>query len=167
MNNISRAGALAALAMVATAATVGVATAAPVQAPVATTSAVAEAVDSAPAPGDLDRSAAIDNAVGAVGAAFNNGANDGKLFGGAIGAALGCPIGAITGGTLTVLATAGTLTPVGIIGGCLIGGAAFGGLGTLVGGAVTGIPPLVGTATDQYNQLHAKGFVSAPLPAAQ
>ncbi|WP_067673875.1 hypothetical protein [Nocardia miyunensis] len=164
MNTISRATALATLALAATTLSMGAANAAPVQ--TKTVAATPAADKPAPAASsDADRSAAIDAAVAATVGAYGNATHDSQLIATGVGAAVGCGVGAVTGGTLTVLTTAGTLTPVGVLGGCILGGAAFGGLSGFAAG-LTGIPPAVATATDQYNKLHAEGYVAAPVPTA-
>lgn len=134
MKNLSKATAIATLPVAAVAAAAGTASAAPNQEPgrIATSAtlfannfaAVAETdvVDGMPAsapiaPSDFDRSAAIDGEVGATLGAFNDATNDSTLIAGGVGAAVGCAIGAVTGGTLTVLTTAGVLAPIGVVDG--------------------------------------------------
>lgn len=108
----------------------------------------------------LDRVAEIDRAVTAVLGAYSSASGDGRLVGTGIGVIVGCPLGAVTGGTLTVLVSGGALTPIGIVGGCILGGLTLGGLGGSLGGAITGLPALATSASEQYTKLRSKGFVA-------
>ncbi|WP_328401420.1 hypothetical protein [Nocardia sp. NBC_00403] len=175
MNTVSRAAAIAVLAIAATGVTAGMAAAAPTEspAPVAAPSFGNENTDVlaavhgteqvTPNTGGVDRNAEIDKAVETVTEAFNHASADGRMVGTVAGVVVGCPLGAVTGGTLTVLTTAGVLTPIGVVGGCILGGLTLGGLGGTIGAAITGLPALATTANEQYNALHAKGFVAAPI----
>jgi hypothetical protein len=110
--------------------------------------------------------AAIDHAVMTVGNDFNGGSGLGKTVGTAAGIVVGCPVGAITGGSLTALASLGTLTPLGVVGGCLIGAGSLSLIGPLAGGAITGLPAAIGSAAVQIQHLHSERIVSAPLHVA-
>lgn len=105
------------------------------------------------------RQAAIDRAVGATAAAYGGAAGGGQMLGTLLGVGIGCSVGAATAGTLTLVATLGTLTPLAVAGGCVLGGVTLGGLGSALGGAVTGVPALLQTGTQQYNQLRADGVL--------
>ncbi|MGW0002416.1 hypothetical protein [Nocardia grenadensis] len=171
MKTTTRFTAAATLVFAVTTFTVGVASATPTEpTELAAPAVVSDAGDSIDAAGDhgtpstpLDRGAEIDKAVAAVGGAYAAAKGDGQLFGTAAGIIVGCPLGAVTGGSLTMLVSAGALTPLGVVGGCILGGGALGFLGGTIGGAVTGLPALAAAATEQYNGLQSKGLVSAPI----
>ncbi|MQY25888.1 hypothetical protein [Nocardia aurantia] len=161
MHSISRATAIATLAIATTASAVGIATAAPAL-PASAAAEPGHAIADDGAAAQQSPEAQLDQAVGAMTGAFSNAKNDGTLIGTAAGVIIGCPVGAVTGGTLTALVSAGSLTPIGVVGGCILGGATLGGLGGAFGGAVTGIPALADAAGQQYNRLHAQGLIAAP-----
>ncbi|MCX4090788.1 hypothetical protein [Nocardia sp. alder85J] len=176
MYSISRATAIATLAIAATAGAMGVASAAPAESPVPILASTAGETGPAPvadqghpdaAPAPVIPEVEYDKAVGALTGAFNNANHDGTLFGTAAGVVIGCPLGAITGGTLTALVSAGALTPVGVVGGCILGGVTLGGLGGTFAGAITGFPALADAAGQQYGHLHSEGLISAPLTTNQ
>ncbi|WP_063041598.1 hypothetical protein [Nocardia pseudovaccinii] len=87
----------------------------------------------------------------------------GQVVGTASGIAVGCPLGAVTGGTLTLPTL--VLTPVGVVGGCVVGAAALGFLGGVVGGIVSGGPSLANAIGEQYSSLRSKGLVSQQIPS--
>ncbi|MBO0855755.1 MAG: hypothetical protein J2P18_18545 [Nocardia sp.] len=102
------------------------------------------------------------NAFDGIAGAWANEAVVGQVVGGAAGAAVGCPLGAVTGGTLTMPTVA--LTPVGVVGGCILGASALGFLGGLGGGMITGGPAAADAAGHQYANLHSKGLVARQMP---
>jgi hypothetical protein len=104
------------------------------------------------------------NAFTGVAGAFANDSTVGRVIGTAAGVVIGCPLGAVTGGTLTLAMPA--LTPVGAIGGCIIGAGTLGFFGGLAGSIISGSPATVTALGEQYNSLHAKGLIAAPGPDA-
>lgn len=122
----------------------------------------AQLVDSSVA---RDPSADIKQALDDVGGQFGTAVAVGSTIGGIAGFAVGCPIGVVTGGTMTAVVSLGTLTPLGIIGGCVIGGGTFGGAGAVLGAAVVAIPVGVAGLSDAYRRLHAQGDIAARIPA--
>ncbi|MCX4096468.1 hypothetical protein [Nocardia sp. alder85J] len=115
--------------------------------------ATAQLVDDAAPNPQADFNAALGQAATQFGLATGVGG----LVGGVAGAAVGCALGVATGGTLSALVSVGSLTPLGALGGCLLGGSTVGGIGTIVGGAAAGIPVGILSAVQAYNTLHAAG----------
>ncbi|WP_155981964.1 hypothetical protein [Nocardia sp. BMG111209] len=114
----------------------------------------AELVDDA-APHDPQ--ADFNTALGQGATQFGLATGVGGLVGGVTGAAVGCALGIATGGTLSALVSVGTLTPLGALGGCLLGGSTVGGVGTILGGAAAGIPVGILSIVQGANNLHAQG----------
>jgi len=102
-----------------------------------------------------DKNSDIQNAINNVGTNFGLATGVGAMVGGVGGALIGCPIGAITGGTLTGVVT--PVTPIGAVGGCILGAGAVGGLGAIVGGAAVGAPVGIASGIYEYQQLQANG----------
>ncbi|MBF6451192.1 hypothetical protein ACFYU5_34820 [Nocardia aobensis] len=101
------------------------------------------------------------NAFTAITGAFAGDATVGRVIGTAAGVAVGCPLGALTGGTLTMAAP--VLTPVGIVGGCVLGAGALGFVGGTVGSIISGSPALAAAVGQQYNSLHSKGLIAGQI----
>lgn len=118
----------------------------------ATPNGPADPIDS-PSDPMMDFEAALAVAATNFGAASSVGA----MVGGVAGALIGCPLGVATGGTLMAPTIVGT--PLGMVGGCLIGAATVGGVGAIVGGAALGIPVAIASGVQMYNTLHAQGHV--------
>ncbi|MFF3567576.1 hypothetical protein ACFYXQ_07300 [Nocardia jiangxiensis] len=170
MNNKTQAVALAALTVAALAVTTGPAIAESAAEPVAA-AVPAVPVDQAPnvaAPVSDDFDADLHAAWEAGNMQAGIATAPGVAAGTAIGIPIGCVLGAVTGGTMTAIATAGTLTiPVGIAG-CLVGAAAVGGVGAVLGGAAAAIPAGLYGGVTTFNQLraqHSAGGATAPAPA--
>ncbi len=104
-----------------------------------------------------DPSADFETALGTAGTNFGLATGIGGMVGGLTGAAIGCPLGVVTGGVLTSWTVIGT--PIGIVGGCLLGASTLGGVGAIVGGAAVGIPVGVASGVQMYNTLHSEGDV--------
>lgn len=167
MSTTTRFTAITTLAIATTALAAGTAMASPSvsEAPTTdTTTAVAGPTNPGPS-APLDRGAAIDSAVAKVGGDTASAMGDGAKIGSALGILIGCPAGALTGGTFSALVSLGSLTPLGLIGGCIIGTGLGGTLGS-IGGAITGLPVLIQSGTEQYQKLQAGGYISAPLAPA-
>jgi hypothetical protein len=98
-----------------------------------------------------------------VAGAFSNDSTVGRVVGTTAGVVAGCVVGGVTGGTLFI--PTAVLTPVGIVGGCLIGAAALGFVGGTVGSIVSGSPATANALSQQYQSLHSKGLIAAPVPA--
>ncbi|NKY43620.1 hypothetical protein [Nocardia cerradoensis] len=116
----------------------------------------------APSATPIDPGTEYLNAFTAVTGAFASDSTVGRVVGTAAGVAIGCPLGAVTGGSLTIAAP--VLTPVGIVGGCILGAGALGFVGGTVGSIISGSPALVNALGQQYSSLHSKGLIAAPLP---
>ncbi|WP_433602371.1 hypothetical protein ACQPXH_11855 [Nocardia sp. CA-135953] len=157
MHQLTRATAIAALAITATM-TAGGAAMADADSP------NAAAATPAPAVTPVDPGAEYLNAINAVTGAFALDSTSGRLIGTAAGVIIGCPLGAVTGGSLTIAMP--VLTPVGIVGGCIIGGSALGFLGGTVGSLVTGSGPAANAMNQQYNSLRSKGLIAQEVPAS-
>jgi len=104
-----------------------------------------------------DPTADFETALGTAGTNFGLATGVGGMVGGVTGALIGCPVGIVTGGVLTSVTVIGT--PLGIIGGCLLGASTFGGLGAIAGGAALGIPVGIASGVQMYNTLHGEGDV--------
>lgn len=162
MHITARATTLAAIALVASAA---VASAAPT-----TRQSTAETPAASPGPAQPgprsaapgDPGAGYLEAFDALAGGYATDSRSGGTVGTVVGAAAGCGLGAVTGGTLTLFVSAGSLTPLGVVGGCLIGADVMGFWGSTIGGAVTGIPALA-TGMQHANDLLRSGR-SAPAP---
>jgi hypothetical protein len=111
------------------------------------------------APAPHDPSADFETALGVAGTNLGVATGVGGMVGGATGAVIGCPVGVVTGGTLTGVVSAGTLTPVGAVGGCVAGASIVGSVGAIAGGALVGIPVGIASGVQMYNTLHAQGDV--------
>ena len=163
VTGIARAGALAtAVAAAAVAAATVGASPASAEQPAAQPN---SAQPAAPAP--VDPAAEYNKAFTMLAGAYGNDSNVGRTVGAVTGAAVGCGVGAVTGGSLTMLVSAGTLTPLGAVGGCIIGAGTFGFFGGAIGGAVTGLPAVAAAWPQAYSELHSNGLVAAPVPAPQ
>ncbi|MFT3899731.1 MAG: hypothetical protein QM728_05735 [Gordonia sp. (in: high G+C Gram-positive bacteria)] len=101
------------------------------------------------------KDADIQNSLNNVGNNFGLATGVGAFVGGAGGAIIGCPLGAVTGGALTALAF--PLTPLGVVGGCIMGAGAVAGIGAVIGGAVVGVPVGIASAIFEYQLLRAHG----------
>lgn len=152
--------------------TAGLVTAAIAAAALAAGPAAADTTPAAPAPAAAPQPAApIDpgqeylNAFTGVTGAFANDSTSGRVIGTAAGLLIGCPLGAVTGGVLTIPTV--VLTPVGVIGGCIIGASTLGFFGGLAGSIITGSPATGAALNQQYNSLHAKGLIAAPVAPAR
>ncbi|MGW0250523.1 hypothetical protein ACWDYH_28220 [Nocardia goodfellowii] len=162
MQNLTRAVALAAFATIAAGTATGTAVAAP-ELPAATAPGVpGPAPADAPA-GPVDPTTAYLGAIDALGMAWSSNSLMGQVVGTAAGLAVGCPLGALTGGTLTMVMP--VLTPVGIVGGCILGAGAMGFLGGIAGSLITGGPALADAFGQQYGSLRANGLIAAESPA--
>lgn len=104
-----------------------------------------------------DPTADFNSALGVAATQFGLATGVGGMVGGVGGALIGCPVGALTGGALTSVTVIGT--PLGIVGGCLLGASTIGGVGAIVGGATLGIPVGIASGVQMYNTLHAQGDV--------
>jgi len=164
MHNFTRATALATIAVAATAVAAAVSTAAPAAAaqPAAVSPADQPAVPVAPA-APVDPGTAYTQAFEELGGAFATDSTAGRIAGSVAGAAVGCGLGAVTGGTLTLLVSAGTLTPLGAVGGCIIGAGTVGFVGGMVGSLATGVPAMAAAWPQTYAHLQAEHAVAAPL----
>ncbi|WP_157186356.1 hypothetical protein [Nocardia jiangxiensis] len=160
MNNISRATTLA-TAVAATAVAVATVAAGPA-------SAEAPAAPAAPAgpAAPVDPGAEYLKAFDTLAGAYGNDSNSGRTAGAVIGSVVGCGVGAVTGGSITILVSAGTLTPIGVLGGCVLGAGTLGFFGGAIGGAATGLPAVAAAWPQAYDQLHSKGLIAAPMPGA-
>lgn len=176
MRNFTRATALAMLAAATVAAVGGTAAATPsvsddATAVVSNSESTTVAVDAATenpanaATQPTDPGTEYMNAFTAITGAFANDSTVGRVVGTGIGLAVGCPLGAVTGGSLTLAVP--VLTPIGIIGGCIIGGSTLGFLGGTVGSIVSGSPAMANAFGQQYNSLHSKGLIAEPLPNSE
>ncbi|NKY44458.1 hypothetical protein [Nocardia cerradoensis] len=166
----------AAIAVLATSATVGIAAPAFAESGSPATATVAgepgtrvdpapagTPVDPAPAGTPVDPTTEYLNAFDTIAGAWADDSTVGQVVGTAAGLAVGCPLGAITGGTLTIPVP--VLTPIGVVGGCILGAGTLGFLGGMAGGIVTGGPSLANAVGDQYNSLHSKGLIAQSMPA--
>ncbi len=162
MHHLPRAAAVAAMAVMAT--TLAAGTAAAESATPQQNPAPAAAAPSAP-PAATDPVTAYTQAFVAVSGAFANDSTLGRVIGTGAGMVIGCPLGALTGGSLATVASLGTLTPIGIVGGCIIGAAGLGFVGGTVGSIISGSPAIATAMQQQYTQLHAEGFIAAPVPS--
>ncbi|MQY24157.1 hypothetical protein NRB20_72900 [Nocardia sp. RB20] len=163
MYHISRATAMAAMIFAATVISAGVANADavnPVQ-PAAEPNPAAPA-DNSPQAAPVDPGAEYLKAFDGIAGTFSNDSTLGRVVGTTAGVLVGCPVGAVTGGTLFI--PIAPLTPVGIVGGCLIGAAALGFVGGTVGSIISGSPATMNALTQQYQSLHSKGLIAAPVP---
>jgi hypothetical protein len=156
MNHLTRLTALTATPLAAAAIVAGTACAAP--APPAP-----PAASAAPTPAPIDPGAEYLKAFDNVALAYGNDSNIGRTVGTVAGLVVGCGLGAVTGGTLTLFVSAGALTPLGALGGCLIGAAGLGFWASTIGGVITGGPALLGALQQQYGALHAKGLIAEPM----
>ncbi|MFG3520897.1 hypothetical protein ACGF5S_11570 [Nocardia nova] len=155
----------AAIAVLATSATVGVAAPAFAESGSPATATVAgdQGTPADPAGTPVDPTTEYLNAFDTIAGAWANDSTVGQVVGTAAGLAVGCPLGAITGGTLTIPVP--VLTPIGIVGGCILGAGTLGFLGGMAGGIATGGPSLANAVGDQYNSLHSKGLIAQSMPA--
>ncbi|MFF0498376.1 hypothetical protein ACFYU5_18350 [Nocardia aobensis] len=158
----------AAIAVLATSVTVGIAGPAFAESGSPATATVAGeqgtlADPAAPAGTPVDPTTEYLNAFDTIAGAWADDSTVGQVVGTAAGLAVGCPLGAITGGTLTIPVP--VLTPIGIVGGCILGAGTLGFLGGMAGGIVTGGPSLANAVGDQYNSLHSKGLIAQSMPA--
>ncbi|WP_433521375.1 hypothetical protein ACQPZ2_29080 [Nocardia pseudovaccinii] len=108
-------------------------------------------------PEATDPLADFEAALAVAGGNFGLAAGVGSMAGGLVGMAIGCPLGIVTGGALTSVTVIGT--PLGMIGGCLLGAGAVGGVGAMIGGAMVGIPVGIASAAQMYNTLHDQGHI--------
>ncbi|MQY19118.1 hypothetical protein [Nocardia macrotermitis] len=104
-----------------------------------------------------DPQADFNSALGQAATQFGLATGVGGMVGGVGGVLIGCPVGIVTGGVLTSPTIIGT--PLGIIGGCILGASAVGGVGAIVGGAALGIPVGIASGVQMYNNLHAQGDI--------
>ncbi|MGF6884120.1 hypothetical protein ABIA39_003639 [Nocardia sp. GAS34] len=109
------------------------------------------------APAPHDPTADFNSALGVAATQFGLATGVGGMVGGVGGALIGCPVGALTGGALTAVTVIGT--PLGIVGGCLLGASTIGGVGAIVGGATLGTVVGIASGVQMYNTLHAQGDV--------
>ncbi|WP_153415892.1 hypothetical protein [Nocardia macrotermitis] len=118
--------------------------------------------DNSPQAAPVDPGAEYLKAFDGIAGTFSNDSTLGRVVGTTAGVLVGCPVGAVTGGTLFI--PIAPLTPVGIVGGCLIGAAALGFVGGTVGSIISGSPATMNALTQQYQSLHSKGLIAAPVP---
>ena len=163
MYHISRATAMATAIFAASVISAGVANAdAANPAQSASESNPAAPADNSPQTAPVDPGAEYMKAFDGVAGTFSNDSTVGRVVGTTAGILVGCPVGAVTGGTLFL--PVAPLTPVGIVGGCLIGAAALGFVGGTVGSVVSGSPATLNALNQQYQSLHSKGLIAAPVP---
>ncbi|WP_157121453.1 hypothetical protein [Nocardia miyunensis] len=110
----------------------------------------------------VDPGAEYMKAFDGVAGAFSNDSTVGRVVGTTAGVVVGCVVGGVTGGSLFIVTAA--LTPVGVVGGCVIGAAALGFVGGTVGSMISGSPATVNALNQQYQSLHSKGLIAAPVP---
>lgn len=81
-------------------------------------------------------------------------ATTGSLLGTAVGASVGCVAGGIVGGLAGGVVSVGLLALPGVIGGCLVTGAALGAMGAMAGTIIVGLPVLIAAGTAFWNDTH-------------
>ncbi|MFB7720031.1 hypothetical protein [Nocardia sp. NPDC056100] len=161
MKQLTRVSALTALALTAvTALASGVATAEADPSPIAQIQPIDEPVPAAPA--TVDPAVEYMNSLAALNTAFAVDSSLGRVIGATAGVVVGCPLGALTGGTLTLPMP--VLTPIGLIGGCIIGAGTLGFLAGTAGAVLSGSPAVAAELGRQYDTLHSKGLVAQQLP---
>ncbi|MEV0247258.1 hypothetical protein AB0H76_11765 [Nocardia sp. NPDC050712] len=161
MREFTRVSALTALALTAVAAVGSGAAAAEATGPATVPAAQVAAVDQ-PARA-VDPTIEYLNALAAVNTAFAVDSSLGRVIGATAGFVIGCPLGALTGGTLTLPMP--VLTPIGVIGGCVIGAGTLGFLGGTAGAVLSGSPSMLAELDRQYNSLRSKNLIAQELPA--
>lgn len=127
-----------------------------------TDTAAATPVAAAPDPSDR-----FNQALGVVGGQFGLASGVGAMAGGLTGLAVGCVAGALTGGSLFIPVSAGTLSLPAAAAGCVAGGVMLLAIGGAVGGALVGIPVGIAALAQMQQKLNTPAPASQPVaPAA-
>ncbi|MEV5650488.1 hypothetical protein AB0L57_19740 [Nocardia sp. NPDC052254] len=90
----------------------------------------------------------------------------GATAGALTGMAIGCPVGAVTGGTLMTVVSAGTLTLPAAAAGCLAGAGVSAAFGGMVGGLAAGLPVGIAVTMQKLGEIQSERADPAPQTSA-